>query len=198
MWVLQWCGIWTLIWFGAFAARFIWVFPSLSLFSVLLRRLSSPRWVKAGVYRNSRQAGPSHTAEWHRNVLYALERQGIWNKIVRQLAQAFSLKLETFIFHFLEKKTLTINFSGYFRARDDNARRCFLAVKQQSHTLTQVNRGRILNVASWCCGTESAHSKLRLRLIGKHGLDLDFNLKKKTVFEAQRQRNEGKLCSSLS
>lgn len=42
---------------------------SLCLSAALARR------VKAGVYRNSRQAVPCHTAERHRNVLYALERQ---------------------------------------------------------------------------------------------------------------------------
>lgn len=54
---------------------------------VLFRCLSASlaHQVKAGVYRNSRQAGPCHTAEQHRNVLYALERQDSWGKIVHQV-----------------------------------------------------------------------------------------------------------------
>lgn len=47
---------------------------------------------------------------------------------------------------------------------------------------TQVSRGGILKVASECSGTESTHSKLRLRLRGKRGLEFDFNLKQKTHF----------------
>lgn len=60
-------------------------FPlSLSGFALFFSASLAHR-VKAGVYRNSRQAGPSHTAEQHRNVLYALESQDRWNKIVRQV-----------------------------------------------------------------------------------------------------------------
>lgn len=51
--------------------------------------------VKAGVYRNSRQAGPCHTAEQHRNVLYALERQDSWGEIVRQVPQTWLWCAET-------------------------------------------------------------------------------------------------------
>lgn len=60
---------------------------SLLTLCVLCRCLSASlaHQVKAGVYRNSRQAGPCHTAEQHRNVLYALERQDSWGKIVHQV-----------------------------------------------------------------------------------------------------------------
>lgn len=57
--------------------------PSLSL----CLSTSRSHQVKAGVYRNSRQAGPCHTADEHRNVLYALERQDSWGEIVRQVPQ---------------------------------------------------------------------------------------------------------------
>lgn len=60
-------------------------FPlTLSVLSLCLSA-SLAHQVKAGVYRNSRQAGPCHTAEQHRNVLYALERQDSWGKIVHQV-----------------------------------------------------------------------------------------------------------------
>ncbi len=49
-------------------------------------------------------------------------------------------------------------------------------ITRVTYTHTQVSRGGILKVASECCGTESTHSKLRLRLCGKPGLEFDFNL----------------------
>lgn len=59
--------------------------------------------VKAGVYRNSRQAEPCHTAEQHRNVLYALERQGSWVKIVHQVTPTWPLRPETNCINYLVK-----------------------------------------------------------------------------------------------
>lgn len=57
-----------------------------------------------------------------------------------------------------------------------------------TYTHTQVSRGGIVKVASECCGAESTHSKLRLRLPGKHGVDFDFNLFQKTVFKSGKMK----------
>lgn len=65
-------------------------------------------------------------------------------------------------------------------------------VKQESHTHThtQVSRGGIRKVASECCGAESTHSKLRLRLPGKAGLEFDFNLTQKHVLKVKKPQRE--------
>lgn len=54
-----------------------------------------------------------------------------------------------------------------------------------TYTHTQVSRGGILKVASECSGTESTHSKLRLRLCGKPGLEYDFNLTQKHILKVE-------------
>lgn len=59
-----------------------------------------------------------------------------------------------------------------------------------TYTHTQVSRGGILKVASECCGTESTHSKLRLRLRGKPGLEFDFNLRQKHVLKVEKQERK--------
>lgn len=55
-----------------------------------------------------------------------------------------------------------------------------------TYTHTQVNRGGILEVASECCGAESTHSKLRLRLGGKHGLEFDVNLTQNHILKMNK------------
>lgn len=55
-----------------------------------------------------------------------------------------------------------------------------------TYTHTQVSRGGILKVASERCGAESTHSKLRLRLRGKPGLECDDNLKQKHVLKVEK------------
>lgn len=84
-------------------ACFIGLFHSLSLsllFLPLCLSASLAHRLKAGVYRNSRQAGPCHTAEQHRNVLYALERQGSWCKIVPQVPQTWPADVETYYIYY--------------------------------------------------------------------------------------------------
>lgn len=103
-----WCALYNGIWTPEWVLRaclFYRAFPhalslplSLALPLCVLRlclSASLAHWVKAGVYRNSRQAGPCHTAEQHRNVLYALERQGSWDEIVHQVPQTRSAGAET-------------------------------------------------------------------------------------------------------
>lgn len=51
------------------------------------------------------------------------------------------------------------------------------------YTHTQVNRGGISKVASECFGAESTHSKLRVRLLRKPGLEFDRNLKQKPILK---------------
>lgn len=55
-----------------------------------------------------------------------------------------------------------------------------------TYTHTQVSRGRILKVASECFGAESTHSKLRLRLYAKPGVEFDFNLEQKHVLKVEK------------
>ena len=55
-----------------------------------------------------------------------------------------------------------------------------------TYTHTQVSRGGILKVASECCGAESTHSKLRLRLRGKPGVDFDVNLREKHGLKVEK------------
>lgn len=58
-----------------------------------------------------------------------------------------------------------------------------------AHKHSQVSRGGILKVASERCGAESTHSKLRLRLCGKRGLDFNFNLKQKTGLKSAKWKS---------
>lgn len=60
---------------------------------------------------------------------------------------------------------------------------------------SQVSRGGILKVASECCGTESTHSKLRLRLRGKRGADFDSNLTQKHVLKVEKMEES---CETVS
>lgn len=111
-------------------------FPlSLSTRSLCLSA-SRARQVKAGVYRNSRQAGPCHTAEQHRNVLYALERQDSWGEIVRQLPQTCIWCAERHVIHSPARKGSQFCVTLWFRRRAAARQAWFGAVKQESHTRT--------------------------------------------------------------
>lgn len=75
----------------------LWVFSPSLLLSPAVPRLTicSTRWFEAGVYSNSRQAEPRHTAERHGNVLYALNGQDDRDKIVREVHGACPVSVKT-------------------------------------------------------------------------------------------------------
>lgn len=134
-----WCelynGIWTPVWL-LWDWLFYRAFP-LAL-SVLPPCLSASlaHWVKAGVYRNSRQAGPCHTAERHRNVLYALERQDSWGKIVHQVPQTRPVRVKTGCIYKPVKGQSKWSITRCFARRYAVRYVSFCAVKQESHTRT--------------------------------------------------------------
>lgn len=116
------------------SAAFPGLFHPLCLYVSLPRSLTEPRREFTGTA--GRQAGPCHTAEQHRNVLYALERQDSWGEIVRQVSQTRSAAVETRFIRNAVKRRFRETIGSRLYAPRRVKTVSFCAVKQESHTRT--------------------------------------------------------------